>query len=160
METQPTVAQQWEEQLRAVRTRIEQGGGRPGVVPAQEARAMTGLAIMEALLDGRLPYAHMAETLDFFLVEVEKGKATFQGTPQAKHLNPMGTVHGAHGRSEQHGKHMGAVHAARRAARASGTNEDWNFTGRTAPERRGAPPRWLGLGISATDGGDAGGRSA
>ena len=94
MDTQPTVAEQWEEQLRAVRARIEQGGGRPGVVPAQEARGMSGLAIMEALLDGRFPYAHIAETLDFFLVEVEKGKATFQGTPQAKHLNPMGTVHG------------------------------------------------------------------
>jgi uncharacterized protein (TIGR00369 family) len=94
MDTQATVAGQWEEQLRAVRARIERGGGRPGVVPAQEARGMSGLAIMEALLEGRFPYAPIAETLDFLLVEVEKGKATFQGTPQAKHLNPMGTVHG------------------------------------------------------------------
>jgi uncharacterized protein (TIGR00369 family) len=89
-----TVAEQWEEQLRTVRARVLQGGGRPGVVPAQEARGMTGLAIMQALLEGRFPYAPIAETLDFFLVEVDKGKATFQGTPQAKHLNPMGTVHG------------------------------------------------------------------
>ena len=94
MGTEQTVAEQWEAQLREVRTRVEQGGGRPGVVPAREARGMTGLAIMQALLEGRFPYAPIAETLDFFLVEVDKGKATFQGTPQAKHLNPMGTVHG------------------------------------------------------------------
>jgi uncharacterized protein (TIGR00369 family) len=94
MDSQQTVAEQWEAQLRAVRARVEQGGGRPGVVPAQEARGMTGLVVMQALLDGRFPYAHIAETLDFFLVEVDKGTATFQGTPQAKHLNPMGTVHG------------------------------------------------------------------
>jgi uncharacterized protein (TIGR00369 family) len=94
MDTQQTVAEQWEAQLRAVRARVAQGGGRPGVVTAQEARGMTGLAVMQALLDGRFPYAHIAETLDFFLVEVDKGSATFQGTPQAMHLNPMGTVHG------------------------------------------------------------------
>jgi uncharacterized protein (TIGR00369 family) len=94
MDTQQTVAEQWEAQLRAVRARAAQGGGRPGVVPAQEARGMSGMAVMQALLDGRFPYAHIAETLDFFLVEVDKGTATFQGTPQEKHLNPMGTVHG------------------------------------------------------------------
>lgn len=94
METQQTVAEQWEAQLRAVRARIEQGGGRPGVVPAHDARGMSGLAIMEALLEGRFPYPPIADTLDFSLVEVEKGKATFQGTPHMKHLNPMGTVHG------------------------------------------------------------------
>ena len=55
---------------------------------------MSGLEIMHALLAGRFPYAPIAETLDFFLVEVAKGEATFQGTPQARHLNPMGTVHG------------------------------------------------------------------
>jgi len=32
--------------------------------------------------------------LDFCLVDVGPGRAVFQGTPQGKHLNPMGTVHG------------------------------------------------------------------
>jgi uncharacterized protein (TIGR00369 family) len=41
-----------------------------------------------------LPYAPIAETLDFFLVQASKGEAVFQGTPQFAHLNPMGTVHG------------------------------------------------------------------
>jgi len=89
-----TVAEQWEQQVRDIRARVTQGGGRPGVVPREAARSMDGLAIMQALLDGRFPYAQIAETLDFFLVEVDKGRAVFQGTPQEKHLNPMGTVHG------------------------------------------------------------------
>ena len=93
MEAQ-NVVEQWEQQLREVRARVAQAGGRAGVVPKEAAQAMDGLSVMQALLEGRFPYPPIAETLDFFLVEVEKGKATFQGTPQTKHLNPMGTVHG------------------------------------------------------------------
>jgi uncharacterized protein (TIGR00369 family) len=89
-----TTAAQWEQQLREVRARVAQAGGKPGVVPMEAARGMSGLEIMQALLAGRFPYAPIAETLDFFLVEVAKGEATFQGTPLPAHLNPMGTVHG------------------------------------------------------------------
>ena len=46
------------------------------------------------MLAGKLPYPHIADTLDFALIEVEPGKAVFQGTPQLKHYNPLGTVHG------------------------------------------------------------------
>ena len=46
------------------------------------------------MLEGRLPYPHIAETLDFQLVEVGEGRAVFQGVPQLKHYNPLGTVHG------------------------------------------------------------------
>jgi uncharacterized protein (TIGR00369 family) len=46
------------------------------------------------MLRGESPYPHIAETLDFALIEVEAGRAVFQGTPQLKHYNPMGMVHG------------------------------------------------------------------
>jgi uncharacterized protein (TIGR00369 family) len=46
------------------------------------------------MLRGEIPYPHIAETLDFALIEVEAGRAVFQGTPQLKHYNPMGMVHG------------------------------------------------------------------
>ena len=49
---------------------------------------------MQAMLAGELPFPHIAETLDFSLVEIGPGKAVFQGTPQLKHYNPLGTVHG------------------------------------------------------------------
>lgn len=94
METQTTVAQQWERQWQEVRTRVREAGGRAGVVPAQEARTMGGLEIMQAMLAGRFPYPPIAETLGFFLMEAREGEAVFQGTPQVAHLNPMGTVHG------------------------------------------------------------------
>lgn len=93
MDTQATI-EQWQQQLDAVRARARENGAQAGVVPIEQARSMRGLDIMQALLEGRFPYPPIAETLDFHLVEVERGVATFQGMPQQKHLNPMGTVHG------------------------------------------------------------------
>ena len=55
---------------------------------------MTGLELMQAMLRGELPYPPIASTLDFTLLSVEDGMATFQGTPLPRHFNPMGTVHG------------------------------------------------------------------
>jgi uncharacterized protein (TIGR00369 family) len=46
------------------------------------------------MLAGELPYPHIADTMDFSLVEIAPGIATFQGTPQLKHYNPLGSVHG------------------------------------------------------------------
>jgi uncharacterized protein (TIGR00369 family) len=88
------IVEQWEQQLRDVRARVTQAGARAGVAQPEAVRGLDGLQIMQAMLEGRFPYPPIAETLDFFLVEVDKGRAVFQGTPQTKHLNPMGTVHG------------------------------------------------------------------
>ena len=52
------------------------------------------MEIFAAMLDGELPFAPIAETLDFFLVEVEKGRAVFQGRPSKRLYNPLGSVHG------------------------------------------------------------------
>jgi uncharacterized protein (TIGR00369 family) len=85
---------QWMEQSAAVRTRMEKGGGRPGLARPEDVAGKTGMEVMQAMLAGELPYPHIAETLDFALIEVEPGKAIFQGSPQLKHYNPLGTVHG------------------------------------------------------------------
>ena len=71
-----------------------EGGGKPGLATAEHFAGKTGLEQMQAMLNGRMPYPHIAETLDFALVEIEMGKAVFQGTPQLKHYNPLGSVHG------------------------------------------------------------------
>jgi uncharacterized protein (TIGR00369 family) len=84
----------WLTQAAAVRARMLAGGGLPGLARPEQVAGKTGLDIMQAMLDGALPYPHIAETLDFSLVEIAPGKATFQGTPQLKHYNPLGTVHG------------------------------------------------------------------
>ena len=85
---------QWMEESAAVRARMLAGGGKPGLASPDRVAGKTGMEIMQAMLAGVLPYPHIAETLDFALIAVEPGKAVFQGTPQLKHYNPLGTVHG------------------------------------------------------------------
>lgn len=83
----------WDQQLEAARARLAAGPG-AGQASAASVAGLTGLQIMQAMLAGELPYPHIADTLDFTLVEAEFGKAVFQGTPQLKHYNPLGSVHG------------------------------------------------------------------
>lgn len=93
MTPKPTAAQ-WIEQVNAARTHMLAGGGKPGVALPGSIAGKTGLEVMEAMLAGELPFPHIAQTLDFSLVEVAAGKAVFQGTPQLMHYNPLGSVHG------------------------------------------------------------------
>lgn len=86
--------QAWTEQVATVRARMTAGGGKAGVAHPAQVAHMTGLQVMQAMLEGQLPYPHIADTLDFSIVEVGPGLAVFQGTPQLKHYNPLGTVHG------------------------------------------------------------------
>ena len=85
---------EWIAQFDAVRQRMLDGGGKPGLASPDSMAGLTGLQFLQGMLAGRLPYLHIAETLDFGLVEAEFGKAVFQGTPQLKHYNPIGSVHG------------------------------------------------------------------
>ena len=85
--------QAWLAQEREALARLEAGAG-PGIARPEQLTGKSGLEIMQALLRGELPYATIARTLDFFLVEVGEGRAVFQGTPGPAHLNPMGTIHG------------------------------------------------------------------
>ncbi len=56
---------------------------------------LTGLEQLLLLMKtGRRP--PIAETLDFNLVEVEKGRAVFEGVPGPHALNPIGSVHGGY----------------------------------------------------------------
>jgi uncharacterized protein (TIGR00369 family) len=83
----------WLAEEAAQRERHARGIG-PGVARPEQVAGLDGLAMMQAMLRGDLPYAPIAETLDFLLVEVAPGRAVFQGTPGPAHLNPMGGVHG------------------------------------------------------------------
>ena len=65
-----------------------------GVPPQDTLRELSGLEFLQAIRDGRLPQAPIAERLDFYLSEAEKGAAVFVGTPRFEHYNPIGGVHG------------------------------------------------------------------
>lgn len=83
----------WLAQEREILALLDAGPG-PGVATRAQIAGLSGLQQMQAMLRGELPYAAIAKTLDFLIVEAEEGRAIFQGTPGAAHLNPMGSVHG------------------------------------------------------------------
>jgi uncharacterized protein (TIGR00369 family) len=91
--TQMNQLEAWLAQEREVVARIHAGVG-AGVARPEHVTGKTGLEVMQAMLRGELPYPPIAKTLSFQLIEVDAGRAMFQGTPGPDHLNPMGTIHG------------------------------------------------------------------
>lgn len=91
--TQHNQLEAWLAQEREIAAVMERGAG-PGVARPEQVAGMTGLQMMQAMLAGQLPYPPIAKTLDFQLLEVDDGRALFQGTPGPAHLNPMGGIHG------------------------------------------------------------------
>jgi uncharacterized protein (TIGR00369 family) len=59
------------------------------------ASGQSGVEQLRALLRaGRMP--GIGKSLDFTLVEVEEGRAVFEGAPGPHAYNPIGTVHGGY----------------------------------------------------------------
>jgi uncharacterized protein (TIGR00369 family) len=83
----------WIAQERDITTRLDAAAG-VGVARPEQVLGKTGLEMMQAMLRGELPYPPIAKTLSFQLIEVDAGRAVFQGEPKAEHLNPMGGIHG------------------------------------------------------------------
>ena len=67
---------------------------RYGVATPEQIAGMTGLQILQALIDGKLPAPPIAQTLSFWLVEVGDGFCVFEGDTGSHLLNPLGIVHG------------------------------------------------------------------
>lgn len=86
------VLHRWIAESDAIETRMNLAG--PGVATPAQWAGKTGLEQMQAMLDGQLPFAPIARTLDFSLIRVGPGVALFQGKPGPTHFNPMGGVHG------------------------------------------------------------------
>ena len=86
------ILQQWIAEGEANDARMLRAG--PGVATPDQWAGKTGLEQMQSMLDGLLPFAPIAKTLDFSLIAVSPGVALFQGRPGPAHFNPMGGVHG------------------------------------------------------------------
>ena len=84
----------WTAEIETVRQRALAAGAAPGVARPDQIQGKSGLEVMQAMLAGELPYPHIMQTLDYSLLEVDKGRAVFQGMPQLMHYNPLGSVHG------------------------------------------------------------------
>lgn len=53
-----------------------------------------GLAMLQAIAEGRLPPAPMAALLELTLVEVEAGRTVWIASPGEQHQNEVGLIHG------------------------------------------------------------------
>ena len=81
----------WRAEEDAVRARL---AATTGYGRADQVNGHTGLEALEAIFAGKLPRPPIGDTLDFVPIHIERGLAVFQGRPQGKHYNPLGTVHG------------------------------------------------------------------
>jgi uncharacterized protein (TIGR00369 family) len=64
-----------------------------GVVSREVLQSYDGLGFLKAIIDGTLPQPPISELLGFHLIEAEAGRAVFEGVPEFRHYNPIGTVH-------------------------------------------------------------------
>jgi uncharacterized protein (TIGR00369 family) len=75
------------------------------------AAGLTGLEQLRALMDACTP-APIGVTLGFILVEIEHGRAVFEGRPDRSVYNPIGSVHGGYAATLLDSACGCAVHAA------------------------------------------------
>src|SRR5256885_16885259 len=55
---------------------------------------MSGLELIQAMTDGKLPHPTMADTIPMRISDVGRGHVTFRARADGRHLNPLGGVHG------------------------------------------------------------------
>lgn len=65
-----------------------------GVARREDVAGLSGIEVVGGIASGRFPAPPISRTMGFLLVEVEPGRAVFQGTPSFDHYNPLGSVHG------------------------------------------------------------------
>jgi uncharacterized protein (TIGR00369 family) len=65
-----------------------------GLLSIDQLRALDGLALFRGIIAGQIPAPPITETLGFWLHEAEAGRVVFAATPERRHYNPIGSVHG------------------------------------------------------------------
>jgi uncharacterized protein (TIGR00369 family) len=66
------------------------------IVNDATAHAPDGLEQLRHIFFGAAPYTGIGKTLDFRPVELEAGRVVFEGNPDERFYNPIGTVHGGY----------------------------------------------------------------
>jgi len=109
----------WQAQMEALRSRTRE----PGLADPATAASISGLAFLQAMVRGEVPDPPITRTLDYYLLEVEPGRAVFQGMPGRAHYNPIATVHGGWHATLLDSAMACAVHTLVEAGRAYTTLE-------------------------------------
>jgi len=63
------------------------------VVRPEVLKSYDGLSFLKAMIAGTVPNPPISELIGFHLAEIEQGRAVFEGLPEFRHYNPIGTVH-------------------------------------------------------------------
>lgn len=67
-----------------------------GITPTAVMAAMSGLDFVRAMFDGELPGPPIMEPIAPFDCTAEKGSIVIHSIPDARHYNPIGSVHGGY----------------------------------------------------------------
>ena len=94
-----------------------------GVTPLAQVKHLSGLEFMRGLIEGKYPPPPITAALKFALVEVEHGRAVFEGEPEFAFYNPIGMVHGGYAATLLDSCMGCAVHASLAAGQAYTTLE-------------------------------------
>jgi uncharacterized protein (TIGR00369 family) len=66
----------------------------PAPFPAELTQTSSGLEQLQALRDQIIAMPPMLALMNMRLLEVSPGRVVFAATPEHRHLNPQGTIHG------------------------------------------------------------------
>ena len=69
---------------------------RHGVADKETLISTSGLEFLRAIVRGDLPAPPICQTMNFAAVLVDPGHVVFEGTPDLRHYNPIGSVHGGY----------------------------------------------------------------
>ncbi|VXC49716.1 PaaI family thioesterase [Pseudomonas sp. 8Z] len=82
----------WIAEEQAVRSKL----AAPGTLTLAQVAAMTPMDFFDGIGQGELPSPPINAVLDFTPVHWASGLFIFQGTPDKRHYNPLGSVHGGY----------------------------------------------------------------
>ncbi|KAF0676760.1 PaaI family thioesterase [Profundibacterium mesophilum] len=67
----------------------------PADLPGRDTLlSMTGLEFMQGMLRGEITQPPIGQPMNYALDAVEEGRVVFRGSPEFRHCNPMGGLHG------------------------------------------------------------------
>ncbi|MDR9749995.1 PaaI family thioesterase [Pseudomonas sp. SZMC_28357] len=82
----------WIAEEQAMRARL----AGPGSLSMAQVRDLTPQEFFDGIGRGELPSPPIGTLMDFIPLEWSPGLFLFQGTPDARHYNPLGSVHGGY----------------------------------------------------------------
>lgn len=82
----------WQQAEEDARARL----GEPGTLSLKQVSELSAQEFFDRIGRGQLPSPPFGHLVDFVPLEWEPGRFLFQGTPDSRHYNPLGTVHGGY----------------------------------------------------------------